>query len=698
MRVTINDIPCAAVEDIFIVRGGGIESNRIRVPVLTEHLDEVIARAPKSVIGIAGGIPAIIVIADREIRDLRILSFDGSGGGTGSEAVTWLNLVDRRFFWAYKIAVAAYNVKRATGEKFTKTTIARQPEVTIPALDLYEYRPSTLTRDQKLYTVRQAFKEQLEYLGEVVGQTFLLPFDFGDNILATLESVGPAPAILDRILSQDPEFKIVPDDDGTFTLAKMSDPSHTSLAVAAAAPYIDHASSFYHVDLSQERPSKVKVYFNVEQEIRFWSSELRDEFGQDLKSPFHPTAPRIHQVIQNPFRDLTVDGKVYAEGTWMPAQTFFKGLPKRVQLPVSNVDGPLTYAKWRRYAMRPWEFFAQFAMVGRLIDDQWLLVWNTLGRCMRQTFQIEKGWWDRIRAIVPKRVTYINEFDLTRAEAPVYCDYIIWPSNRLVYQTNRKVYNKHGFVVESKYDAKISDLFPKRAPANVTVIDPQSGVIGFNFKKGTFGEEHKIIPGSIAFLNDSASLHALDVRLRIGYELEPNWGASCILSVVPYFWPNKQSLHAITVSPKAAETRLGSPLGECNGPEMEVYVDYSEITVARFRWDDSRAEACITPFFEPDRGFPTDLLSNGRMLSDVALAIATKIYADRQDRLQGTVAFAGEEPAQMRGNIATNASVAFQDSLAIRHGCIAWDTIRIAGFENFLTPETKAALHRMKIV
>jgi len=723
----VNGVACPAISDVTITRSGGLTSDQIRIPVLRSDLARILG-APKAsevttvargdpepveqaeALGMAGGRAVITLqIGDRIIHDLRVITVDKSGPGTGKEVVAYLNLRDRRHYWTRRILPAAYNIKRITGIRSATERLSVAPESAIPVLNEFEYRAGTL-RDGSLVTVRQAFVEQMEKLDETLGITYFLSDNFGENILAPVEIVDNGPGMLRMLMKQEPEFDLAPMDDGTFNMTRTTETTNTIAALTQGVEIIDGAGQLELVDFSAERPAEIHVYVDIEQELMMIHDEDHDEsigitrdrdpadFAGPEKysgvSPLHPNMPYLEGVINNPLRDLKLGSQLFAEGSWMRCLDYFQALQDNIKLPEANTFGHLTYKLLRQMYLRPWELEGQFLMPTSIRDDQWVRIYRAIKHHWRRSFKLNRFWWDRIRGWRANRAGIINPFDLTRAQSPVFTPHTLWPSRRMYTQTDLTVYNQHGFLVRMDFKDPAKQ---KKTPGVVKILPGGAGVIQMSLKPGSYGEEERIIPGTPVVLNSYADFTGLHVGLRAGYRLETEWGFTTIMTAMPYYRQDKSFMHKIVVTPEQAQTRLKEKIGVCTGPVLEIKLPFTELLSARFRWDNDAPEKCIDPFLEPGVDFAAELLTNSVMITDVAIAAAAVEFSSRMDRIVGAGIYAGVAPPDIEGSIRNNVSIIDGEHGVIRHAAVARQEFPRRTIRSLTSTETQAALLKLKM-
>lgn len=702
----INDVPLVGVSEIRAMKVSGLQPDTFEIPFLIQDLKLLTDNGPT--FGLPGGANTVtFTIGSRVINDLRLLYVSKGGAGARTAPFAVLHLADRRHYWQRKILSAAYNIKRRSGlTKAQTNTVERVPEGSLEVLDQYTYRSGTLING-RIATIREAFIEQMGRLGEVNGTSYFLTADFGQSVLASMEFTGPGDEMIAKILEQTPDYTLYMLDSGQIDVVKKSNVSEATLYLESIQPKLEEGTGLANVDMSGERPIGVHVYYDVEGELLFRHLEDKDEF--DISTGKKTLAdyldynvngiliPALEGCCTNPTRNLvSLDGAFFDEGAKVKLSTYMRAL-SLLRQPIHSAElGPPTYSVWRRIYLRSWESKAAYLLTDNKLDELWMRLIGAIDNSFRREFRVVKPWWDLFRAVLPTRSALVNPFDLTRAKAPIFTDYLLWPSHRLIFQQNISRNILFGFAVRSNHTDSVQRI---AAPGHMSLEDPDAGVFRMNLTLESHGEYSRIAPGAITGLTSVTDVGQAETQIaQLGQELESGYGFSTIMTAMPYYKKSKTHLHRVEIGPKDCAVKLGQPIGECKGPVIEIKIPYSEVTAARFIWNDGNVQGCVDPFLKEDVEFNEFNLANRGMLYDIALASASMIYANMLDYTEGQLTTTADlvDP-KLVGNVqAMQTSVDTKGKILTTF--LAKGEFPIKSASGLMSDETKAALMRLKLI
>jgi hypothetical protein len=185
----------------------------------------------------------------------------------------------------------------------------------------------------------------------------------------------------------------------------------------------------------------------------------------------------------------------------------------------------------------------------------------------------------------------------------------------------------------------------KPAPATVTIVDQDQGVLRLNYvleprigEKSIFFSALKsaTIP---SILPSAPSFFAADASLSESHE------ASVVLSTVAVAPNDRRAFHVEEVTAREVEAAKGFKIGLCSGPVVTLRVNPANLrAVARFLWDDAKADQIRLAFAfdgqgvalgDPAKAFgdPT----NPAELRALALDAAGRYYASLRDHVVGSL-------------------------------------------------------------
>ncbi len=728
MIATMNGVPLVLVEEIEYNSSLGPRSmpSANIVPVPADAIPSIVGNQPQP-IGLPGG--QFIVdfqLGNRLIKNLRCIRILEPRPGSKTAVFRNLVLVDRRYFFERKLISLALNVRRRTGSTFASgdTLFSGAEEAAVNVVDLREFREGTLI-DGKLATIRDAFIRMFEQMGE---DPNAIEFDsgFGKQTVNPLEFTSGYTDVYNRIMRQAPDFYLTHEDSAKLAVRRYSDQTKQDQQRASFSGQFFELSSSQVVDMSFDRPVEIHVYLDIEAEMLTHHSEDYDESLVDPNNtglalgtidtsggPFQ-FQPYFYNCITNPIRDLQIDpgaevtsGTRVAEGSVLPAVIFFAGLQNefnagRLILPPFAIRGVPNHQVVRDLLTRPWERDMQYLFALDGSDELFSRIWGNIQNDFRSLYQLERRWRDRVKTIKASRVGVIDTSTFERAHSPVYTDYTIWPSRRLITQNNIGTSLRYGFQVEGYSDIEGAR---KHGIGRIVSVDSETGIMRMRLLKGTHGEERTIYPGLISELFDPvvADYGALDLELRLGLPLKAGHKMSSIMTFSPYYRQNKSYLHKVVVTPAEAETKLSAPLGPCLGPVWEIHIEPHPITTARFVWRESNGQEIINAFIFDNEEFPVGNLANPGVVEDVTRSAAAMIYSTMYDYRSGQDVFlADHNEANISGNIRGISTFAVPPDgrggggemlTRITYG----GRMPVRTFASLLSPETRATLQGLRL-
>ena len=602
----------------------------------------------------------VLTIGQRVISKLRVLRTVSATGTIGESTCIGLVLVDRRYVWQRIEYAAFFNVRRRTGEATISqdTTTPLAVRETTPIL---RYYPQTLNGLEP-YTLRQCVEKVLK---DAKQEPFIIPDDFPDAEAFGAKGFAVQDTlarVITGLLKFAPGWSLTCDDDGTIRFYQKVDLKGEKEAEKKMRPKV-FAQGFPRVsDLSLERPSKIKVLFLVESEVRFDYDELDDKqssvstFSQDIAPLETPVDATLNAVIRAPVPDLTFnDSTPMARDSLVSFYLFLDAINsftgEAFYPPSPNSFGqPWDYEAITKGYMRPWEVKSRYVNFGGSFPDRnWGRITRTCLRDFRTHYRLNKDWADRVRDVKATRVQLIDSISQNFRKSPVFANYISKPALRMSSVYEKGDLDDLAWVVDDavKVDPKTSQLAPikdcKRAPADIVGIDSQSKSFRLLFRRSPRGRDEDVLPCAIAKDLIPKVINATNLRIRLepGQFIVQDYIMSTVLTCMPQPMTGSTShLHEVDVSPEDAAKVLGidaEELGECNGPEWAILVPASPLTTARFFWTDEKRDELIAPYFKKDAKFPETNLQNKEDVDALAKTTAASIYFSMLDRLEGRV-------------------------------------------------------------
>lgn len=296
-------------------------------------------------------------------------------------------------------------------------------------------------------------------------------------------------------------------------------------------------------DLSRVRPSKSRLIFPKEYEIKFDYQENPQRLSTVPRDQVDFT---LWNVLQLP-DDITVkissnETKKYLRGSWMPieiAVNFWDDLPgphkdRGIKLSMENI---------RKHWFSSKLAFIYTQKVGQQeADPVWVKRISQIKTHYRQTFKIAGWWMDRIRSWKPDRAAVLDPLTGERQPSPVYMNYCEIPSFRFVQMKGGSrskqsaAYNVTGFA------SNVDNVDP--SPFSISVVSQDIGIFKIRYETDTQDLIQSIVPSEVNKIPPlSVGSNAADL-LWNGASLKESHNMSVILSVV-LAEPNDEARHEV---------------------------------------------------------------------------------------------------------------------------------------------------------
>lgn len=541
---------------------------------------------------------------------------------------------DRRWLWPRIWIHRAYNIRRRTGER----RILQEggvPDQLAQIEDDVHYQPwSLFPRDAPStpWTARQLVEDVLEELvpGEWTIATTLTR-DLGVEGVV-IDDIGPSALI--RALGRLPGDELYQHPDGKIVVYDQRDGSEAA-AVAAAGPPVAGPPLSTKLDLRATRPARVRVKFTREVEARFDSVA---EGGTRVED-----AREMINVAPVPDFTLTVGGRQVPQGTWLSIDELFTAW---------NADPrPVgTTWVWSHANVQAMWFLPQvlqIIMQGTGIDPDPIAMRRVvaINAYYRQVYQIDRKFYDRIAKFVAVRASILDTEIGVRAPAVAYSGWTQLFNRRAgaadIVRVTRFVESVAGYATRLA-DARV-------APARVSILDGDQGIIRFTYQLDPDGRLAYVAPGeSVGRAIADNELPEADPRREAQSDLgttidacrlSPNHSVATVLTIMPAAPNDERRLHEEVVEPSEAFAALGLPAPECNGPEWTLRVRPA-LETARFAWQDDNATLLDDLLgltgspAEADPGALGDPLNLDRLRA-LAVGAAAALYARMVDRIEG---------------------------------------------------------------
>ncbi len=417
-----------------------------------------------------------------------------------------LILADRRWLWPRDHIEMGFNVRRRIGDVFM---FGDQPE-NAELVDKFKYEQWSTNESGAPWTYQEVLEKVLarapggvrgfdpgapvgERFGPLAARLITDPASLAKVPVDGLWLIGSYAECLAKVLSLHGGLSLWIDKLGGIVVADKISTEARAIEdlpgpVAVGGGWIGKA------DRRFERPKAVLVYFDVEQELRFDYEEpatLKTK-ADDAKNP----ELDLDNVI--PTTDIEF-GR--GRGNWLEISEFFNSLPELDQYREPFIaSAVLDLPTLRKYYLK------QYALDDLLIgtkasfegvsgkDAFWERVVRVVNQHYRRTFRLNQFWRDRVRQMKAYRVTNIDVASGTRGNAQAFMDYTIAFSGRFLYLRSQAQTGAPQACVNG-YAEKLDDAIP--APAMVSVIDAESGVLRVDLLTDTSGDRSYLIPGKI---------------------------------------------------------------------------------------------------------------------------------------------------------------------------------------------------------
>lgn len=596
-----------------------------------------------------------------------------------------VTLADLRFWWTYKIINRRFNIRRNIGYKRLAATDVAELNPVAPNVWYAKYSLETKKRgrnsnnpvspEEAMVDVMEGVLEPERILsGHKANVFFEQGIKFDGIPLEEVELQDPGNSAVGRALSYFPELDLYVNADGDIGIySKVS--GAEKLLIDALGPEMVGRGHVALVDNRFVRPREARVRFVREVELRFNFSEAALAVGQTT------TELLDERVVENvmPVPDYILHSaeappEGWVQGTWITIDQAIRAYNALGGIPgIGRIDHDLLQRAFVPY----FDLWTAMQISGvRDPDADWTARLAAFQEHYRRTYRIQMNWMDRILSIRDYRVATIDPVRGQRAPATAWADYCIVPSMRnlwkklkdnedLPYVINMKGYPNGG-------DNLGADSKP--APARVTVLDSDQGIVHLEYQidplrmveqilpsmvtvnghDGVDGDGRPTMPGPTADLRQRTRPISFDMVVDDnGWpKLTARHKVAIILTAVPASPNDERQFHTVTI--KADDKRLEDMLPRsvavglktALGPPMDIFIGPGQET-ARTAWVDSRS-ADIEKIFGITDGAPnlkglvindgeTSDKRNGASLVTIALAAAARLYASMADRYQGAI-------------------------------------------------------------
>ncbi len=566
---------------------------------------------------------------------------------TGHPEMVAFTLADRRYKWVREHVTRRYNIRRRTGDRRLLTE--GQP-VGVPAdVPDYAYEAATLLNGQP-WTARDIVQDVLASVDPDGGEASLSGLPSRTIPVEGLELDDSGAAALDRALEHVIGAAVYLDLDGVVRFLDETDVNTANTLLKRLGPPVVGQGIASKVDYAGLRPAWVDVLFTVEQELKFTSLDEGGTYSQRGN-----TTKYMENVLPVPDLSLAVGGRTVARGTWITVDEAFAawGVPTvaaGAKIPGGAAPLALTHDLVRTLWMGG-RLEAVYAGVGDFVADaDWAARIRAIRQHYRQTYRISPYWMNRIRSLSDERVAIIDPENGVRAPAFVTANYAYAPSVRGRWVDP----NRQGIVIN--VDAYSDSLTAaKQAPATVSILDEQLGILHLTYMGDALGLHQAVYPCKMdnapgMNFGKGAGAMTIDGCVYEGaapVKLAATHKVAVVLTAVPSAPNSNDQLYRVRVTASDVKGN-GVVVGPATGTGWTIRIGHG-VTSARFAWSDA-LDATIDKLFGAARTGkvgerPTyaagdalaasGLLVDRKEVENVAKSAATALYAQMLDRVVG---------------------------------------------------------------
>lgn len=619
-------------------------------------------------------------------------------------------IADRRWKWSYKLVARDYNVPRKTGDRTAFGIVPIENEVIV---DQYNYRRSSLNKDGRRWTAKDALRDVLTIVDGEEGENWLIEsFPIADNqgeegtlSVQNLLIRDQGDGAIGRVLSQIPGAELFVRPDGKVVVFDGADLTAAEEFRASLPPATWDGEKSEMVDRAAIRPAKVVVHYQREVEVVF---DHQDDWN-DTQTPPDRDTPYLENVIPTVDRETQITEydpetnrrvtKTVPPGTWVNIKEWLYAMKLR-QPSSSPFD-------WTFETIRAtWLVGDLDGVLGSRADDEER--GNVAARIQafkqhfRQTFRINRRYMERIRDIEAIRAALLDPISGARAPAAVWGEatsIATVKGQRIIARdaigdaASAGMYQR----INSYPPAATPTIQVPPGPARVVILDHDLGIFRVEWIVSPYGTVESFIPSFLENSTGGTANVVGDLALQDDQPMGPglvkeggNNGIflartmrmKVMLTVVPAAPNNTRQFHRIEIDAGdiAEKYRTEYRIKDGKGPDLHVFVPPNEAD-ARFGWqDDTAAAGTVSQLLglnseDPNEAgidsqdLPGFVLVNGQAdgnneLTAHSAAFAAEILAAYADNLQGNVATIlstnrrGDSNMALTGNMASASVVA----------------------------------------
>lgn len=612
---------------------------------------------------------------------------------------------DQRLEWARKRAVGSYNVRRNTGERFRVGDRFETADL-LPREKYAEYSLDGEGDGALPYTAVGVLADLLDQVGAdwTLAPQSVTEVEVEDLVL---DGLTVAEAIDEVFRSYLPGLALYVNAAGRVIVTDTLDRSE-SAAINGRRVQWGGSEFPMLVNNAGLRPVAVRVLFDR-------------RFG--LALTFNATAGQgtdgdggvfgLTNFAPVPDPELVVNGRTVATGTLVPLLGGF-GLIAAWQDDQANPwpstsYGPIDESFVRHHLASSFRF--AMGQVTRLAGAPNPVLGarvRTLGDHYRLTMRPSRELLGRISRLDLERVGIVDRGSGARGIPQVFADYLVRPSWLGVKRSETD--GAIAWAVRSSDQA---------APFRLVWVDRGSFVFRLDPRTDLYGNSDRVLPGLPAadtVPGDLVEFNRTGQQALAFFdhvELAAGWRATAQVSVTQAAPNDARRLHAETI--EASDSDLLSLLGlgpgeDADGNEgaaggvgptygsvIEIRIQAGEGIEAQYQWDGAAdfAEQMAAVFSDAAAEPPAELLTNGRVLRDVALAVAASVYEPLLDRPRAAAAPVALDPS-LEPTGALRSVVHMIDRDGAQRSVLSIPPAQGArNWQRFLAPGTRKLLRRV---
>jgi len=441
-------------------------------------------------------------------------------------------VADRRYWWPYTYVYRFFNKRRRVGtlRRGMFQEALQQGVVT----EFGQYARYSRNAAGRSWEPREALISVIE---EVNGIKPKIRNESTYNAVP-LEDVDidhPGDAAIGVLMQSIPGAEITLDSDGNVVVfGWASREERTILGLGGlpgegegeTGPRVVNAGNYEFIRKDNIRPVAIDVLFQIEAEVRF------DFLGDDASRVDRPdsagsassvaledsgTPRELQNVMPLPDFELKMEGVTEYQNTFFPITDIVKAW--QVQLseqkpPIQGIVTLINLPLIRRAFVPHRPIWTELGIAGVEdafgTDAQWGVRIAGLQEHYRQTYRIPKDWTDRTLAMRPYLVATIDTVSAQRAPAMVFSNHcIVHGRKQLLRDKYGKVsdgMNVRGYPgkdvplnldLEGSLAAGTTKTITWPAPARLSILDEDQGIIKLNYLTDPWGNTKKILPSLV---------------------------------------------------------------------------------------------------------------------------------------------------------------------------------------------------------